>query len=94
MAYLLLALSVLLSTGRNLLSKNLSSVEFKTKPFFLCQGVLFLFGALALVSFEGMNETEIVIMNAALGSAVCVIVVLLGINLLRSKKALFKTLNN
>ena len=47
-----------------------------------------------LVSFEGMTEVEIVIMNAALGSAVCVIVFLLGINLLRSKKALFKTLNN
>ena len=46
-----------------------------------------------LVSFEGMTEAEIVIMNAALGSAVCVIVVLLGLNLLRSKKA-FKTLNN
>ncbi len=46
-----------------------------------------------LVSFEGMTEAEIVIMNAALGSAVCAIVVLLGLNLLRSKKA-FKTLNN
>jgi hypothetical protein len=47
-----------------------------------------------LVSFEGMTEVEIVIMNAALGSAVCVIVFLLGANLLRNKKALFKTLDN
>ena len=47
-----------------------------------------------LVSFEGMRETEIVIMNATLGSAVCVIVFLLGVNLLRNKKALFKTLDN
>ena len=47
-----------------------------------------------LVSFEGKTETEIVIMNATLGSAVCVIVFLLGVNLLRNKKALFKTLNN
>lgn len=46
-----------------------------------------------LVTFEGMTEGEIVIMNAALGSAVCIVVFLLGINLLRSKKALFKTLN-
>ena len=46
-----------------------------------------------LVSFEGMCESEIVIMNATLGSAVCVIVIMLGINLLRSKKILFKTLN-
>ena len=47
-----------------------------------------------LVSFEGMRESEIVIMNATLGSAVCVIVFLLGVNLLRNKKALFKTLND
>ena len=47
-----------------------------------------------LVSFEGMTEEEIVIMNATLGSAVCVIVFLLGVNLLRNKKALFKTLND
>lgn len=39
-----------------------------------------------LVSFEGMSESEIVIMNVALGSAVCVIVFLLGINLMRHKK--------
>ncbi len=46
-----------------------------------------------LVSFEGMTEAEIVIMNATLGSAVCVIVFLLGMNLLKSKKLLFKALN-
>ena len=43
-----------------------------------------------LVSFEGMTEAEIVIMNAALGSAVCVIVFLLGVNLVKHKKILFK----
>ena len=43
-----------------------------------------------LVSFEGMTETEIVIMNAALGAAVCVVVFLLGFNLVRSRKILFK----
>lgn len=47
-----------------------------------------------LVSFEGMTETEIIIMNATLGSAVCVIVLLLGINLLKNKKVLFTQLNN
>ncbi len=46
-----------------------------------------------LVSFEGMTEAEIVIMNAALGCAVCVTVFLLGLNLLRNKKILFKALN-
>ena len=43
-----------------------------------------------LVSFDGMTEAEIVIMNATLGSAVCVIVFLLGVNLLRNKKILFE----
>ena len=46
-----------------------------------------------LVSFEGMTETEIVIMNATLGSAVCVIVFLLGLNLLRNRKILFKSID-
>ena len=46
-----------------------------------------------LVSFEGMTETEIVIMNATLGSAVCVIVFLLGLNLVRNKKVLFNSID-
>ena len=46
-----------------------------------------------LVSFEGMTEAEIVIMNATLGSAVCVIVFLLGLNLIRNKKILFKSID-
>ena len=51
MAYLLLALSMTFSTGRNLLSKNLSSVKFGTKSFFLCQGLLFLCGGIAIALF-------------------------------------------
>ena len=47
-----------------------------------------------LVSFEGVTETEILIMNATLGSAVCIIVFLLGLNLVRSKKILFNALND
>ncbi len=43
-----------------------------------------------LVSFEGMTESEIIIMNAALGFAVCVLVFLLGINLTRKEKVIFK----
>ena len=46
-----------------------------------------------LVSFEGMTEAEIVIMNAILGSAVCVIVFLLGLNLIRNIKILFKSID-
>ncbi len=45
-----------------------------------------------LVSFEGMTEAEIVIMNATFGSVVCVIVFLLGLNLVRNRKILFKSI--
>lgn len=38
-----------------------------------------------LVSFEGMTEIEIRIMNIATGSAVCIIVFLLGLNLIYKK---------
>ena len=47
-----------------------------------------------LVSFDGMTEAEIVIMNATLGSAVCVTVFLLGLNLVGSKKILFNALKD
>jgi drug/metabolite transporter (DMT)-like permease len=55
MAFLLLGLSVVLSTGRNLFSKNLSYVQFGTKPFFLCQCALFLCGGAALVLFGNIS---------------------------------------
>ena len=45
-----------------------------------------------LVSFDGMSEVEIVIMNVILGSVVCVIVLLLGLNLVRSKRILFNAI--
>ena len=56
MPFLLLGLSVVLSTGRNLLSKNLSDVQFGTKPFFLCQCALFLCGSAALVLFGKISS--------------------------------------
>ncbi|MBR7122479.1 MAG: hypothetical protein IKC95_03410 [Oscillospiraceae bacterium] len=39
-----------------------------------------------LVSFEGMSEIEIRIMNVATGSAVCIIVFLLGLNLVQQQR--------
>ena len=39
-----------------------------------------------LVSFEGMNEVEIQIMNACLGCGVCIMVFLLGLNLIKSNR--------
>ena len=44
-----------------------------------------------LVSFEGMSEAEIVIMNAVLGSAVCIACFLLGLMLLLKQTSLLKT---
>lgn len=46
-----------------------------------------------LVSFKGMTESEIVIMNALLGSAVCVIVLFLGLNLITNRRILFKSID-
>lgn len=41
-----------------------------------------------LVSFDGMTETEILLMNTLTGTGVCIIVFLLGLNLLRKIKIL------
>ena len=43
-----------------------------------------------LVSFDGMSDIEIKIMNIATGSAVCIFVFLLGLNLLQKNKLFFK----
>ena len=75
------------STSAKLITiRNISFAEAFVSLFALQRSML--------VSFEGMNESEIIIMNATLGSAVCVIVLLLGINLLQNKKILFNKLNN
>ena len=39
-----------------------------------------------LVSFKGMTDVEIQIMNASFGSAVCMLVFLLGLNPVSSKR--------
>ena len=46
-----------------------------------------------LVSFGDMPETDIRIFNAVIGAAVCVIVFLLGLNLVKNKRILFRNLN-
>lgn len=52
-ALILLTTSILLSTGRNLLSKRLSGLPFGSQRFFLCQGVLFFCGGVAVLLFGG-----------------------------------------
>ena len=51
MPYLLLTLSIALSSCRNLLSKNLSSALFGTRRFFIRQSILFAGGAVAVLLF-------------------------------------------
>jgi drug/metabolite transporter (DMT)-like permease len=51
MTFLLLSLSVILSTGRNLFSKKLSGIRFGTKDFYFSQSALFLCGGVALLLF-------------------------------------------
>ena len=46
-----------------------------------------------LVSFGNMSETNICIFNAVVGTAVCVMVFLLGLNLARRKKIMFGNLS-
>lgn len=55
MTLLLLGLSILLSTGRNLFSKKLSDIRFGTSRFFRYQGLLFLFGGVALLLFGDIS---------------------------------------
>lgn len=47
-----------------------------------------------LLTFEGIGEGSVRLMNLLLGTAVCVLVFLLGLNLARPKAIIFKTLNN
>jgi drug/metabolite transporter (DMT)-like permease len=56
MEYLLLGLSIALSTGRNILSKRLSRFDFGTAEFFLCQGLLFSFGGVAVLAIKGLPQ--------------------------------------
>ncbi len=74
------------SSARLIMQRNISFADAFVSIFALQRSML--------VSFEGMTEREIIIMNSFLGGAVCVIVFLLGVNLVRNNKIIFKTLNS
>lgn len=59
MTALLLCLSILLSTGRNLLSKKLSDVSFGTRAFYLCQVLLFLGGSASVFLSVGGRMSDL-----------------------------------
>ncbi len=55
---LLLLLSTLLSTARNIFSKGISVFEFGTKKFYLSQAVIFFGGGISAVLFDKVNFSE------------------------------------
>ena len=72
-------------------SKSMKLVTLRNISFADAVVSIFALQRSMLVSFEGMTEAEIMAMNAALGSAVCITVLLLGINLLRKNSSTQKT---
>ena len=65
---LLLCITVMLSVGRNLLSKNVSVFSFGTKPFFAAQAMLFLGGGvfLCLLGTVPFCVSALTVLHAAL----------------------------
>ena len=57
MPFLLLTLSIVLSSFRGILSKKLSHVSFGTKSFYNRQAILFIFGALSILAFGNISFT-------------------------------------
>ena len=74
-----------IASGQTIALRNISFADAFVSIFSLQRSML--------VTFEGMSDAEITIMNACTGSAVCVIVFLLGLNLLTNKNVIFKSLN-
>ena len=73
------------STSATLITlRNISFAEAFASIFALQRSML--------VSFEGMTQAEITLMNALTGTGTCILVFLLGLNLVKRKKVLFKTL--
>lgn len=73
------------SSARLITLRNVSFADAVVSIFALQRSML--------VTFDGMSDGEIRHMNALLGAAVCVTVFLLGLNLLKSRRILFKALN-
>lgn len=71
--------------------KSLSAKLFALRNISLSEACVSLFALQRsmLVSFEGMTEIEIQIMNVATGTAVCVIVFILGLHLAKNKRPQF-----
>ncbi len=75
-------------------SRSAKTVTLRNISFATALVSIFSLQRSMLVSFEGMSDMGIRIMNAATGSAVCILVFLLGLNLVRKEKFLFRSLND
>ena len=81
-------IKVTLATTNLLEAKHIQSVKYKgLRNISFADALVSIFALQRsmLVSFQGMGEVEIQIMNVALGSAVCIFVFLLGFNLMKMK---------
>lgn len=70
-------------------ARNISSYRIKTlRNISLADAAVSIFSLQRsmLVSFKGCTDAEIYIFNIATGTAVCILVIVLGINLLRKKE--------
>ena len=75
--------SIRVSSEKSVALRNISFATALVSIFSLQRSML--------VSFEGMTDSQIVLMNALTGTGVCILVFLLGLNLVR-KKLFFKVL--
>ena len=75
MATFFLFLSIVLSSCRNILSKQVSETKFGTRAFFQCQGILFLCGTAALLIFGNVSweAPALLILMLALMYGMCLI---------------------
>jgi divalent metal cation (Fe/Co/Zn/Cd) transporter len=72
------------SSARLIALRNLSLADSCVSIFALQRSML--------VSFPGMADGDIRIMNAVFGSVICIIVFILGYNLIRNEKFWFKSI--
>ena len=76
--------SIRVSSEKSVALRNISFATALVSIFSLQRSML--------VTFEGMTDSQIVLMNALTGTGACILVFLLGLNLVRKKKLFFKVL--
>lgn len=75
MIYILLCLSIVLSTVRNLLSKGISDIKFGTKQFFLIQTCIFACGCIVLSLATNCDFKNLALQTAFYAIVYCALLV-------------------